>query len=494
MITGSATDSAQHDATGVQAGLVRFCLRRGGTVIGLALALVGVLRYQSQNALVFGRWSLPLFVFAAAIGVLWLFVFIRSWRPPRAVRHTRADLLRAVAGDLAGFVWGVAYALAAVDSPAAGAHLLSGNLFGSSVPQSVVLHFLALTLLFIAAATLVQRVRGRGQNLVVAVMAVGFALLIAEGVVRFRALAMPTTQGFPTYASALWDRRYVLRNTLGFRDREHDIVADSATRRVLLVGDSYAFGTGINRPEDRFGEQLASRLAAMTGSAWEVVNAGQPDRHTLQETQTLRCMLPYRPDLVLLLYVFNDVDYIRPVTLRKGLSEAPRGLLHRLHPARLLYANSFLFQEIYLRVRALSFPPQDNGAGGVDPYLDETLLARHLVDLRAFTDIARAAGADVMVVPFDIGIAADERLRDRYLRFVAAARAMGVPVTSLELAFADRDYSRLFVNALDRHPNELAHRLAADMVAPVVAARVPAPRAPHLAPAARATIDRSCLP
>lgn len=493
MIFNSARDEAENHGV-IEPGIVRFCLRRGGTVIGVALALVGVLQYESENAAILGRWSVPLFVFAAAMGLLWLFMLAQALRRPRPMPRGRVDLLRAIALDLAVGVWGVAYLLAAADSPAAGANLLSGNLFGSAVPMAVALHFIALTLLFIAATTLVKRLRDHGQNFVLTAVAIGVGLLIAEAWVRFRALVAPTTQGFPTYTSALWDRRYVTRNALGFRDREHELVADTGTRRVLLVGDSYVFGTGIKRPEDRFGEQLELRLGAVTATTWEVINAGQPDRHTLHETQTLRCMLPYRPDVVLLLYVFNDVDYIRPVTPREGLSEAPSGLLQRLHPARVLYANFFLFQEMYLRLRALSFARDANPAVDRDPYLDEALLTRHLKDVRAFIDIAASAGAEVMVVPFDIGIAHAGPLRSRYQRFVAAAEVLGIPVTSLEPAFARRNYSRLFVSALDRHPNELAHRLAADVVAPVVAARMRPIRDRHVGPALGATVHRSCLP
>ena len=74
-----------------------------------------------------------------------------------------------------------------------------------------------------------------------------------------------------------------------------------------------------------------------------------------------------RPDAVVLLYVFNDIDYLRPATPRTGWGT--------LHPAGILFRNSYLFQEIYLRVRASGLvgnprPP--------DPYFDAAVLARHI--------------------------------------------------------------------------------------------------------------------
>ena len=65
------------------------------------------------------------------------------------------------------------------------------------------------------------------------------------------------------------------------------------------------------------------------------------DRHTLEEIEMLRVACGTRPDVVVV-YVFNDVDCLRPVAVRSLLSESPRSLLGRLHPARVLYRNSTL--------------------------------------------------------------------------------------------------------------------------------------------------------
>ena len=449
---------------------MRLCRRRFGTVIGLALALGGVLQYESENASLFGRWSVPLFAFAGFLALVWIWTLTRALKAPKSPTTGVVDLLRVVLIEAGMLVWGTAYFVAAMDSPSAGANLLSANLFGSAVPVAVVLHFVAIALFFGAAVTFLPRLADRWQQPALLVMGIVLGLLIAEGWVRLRALLLPVTQGFPTYTSALWERRYVQWNASGFRDAERNLASDTRIGRILLVGDSYVFGTGIRRPEHRLGEQLASLLNARATRSWEVINAGRPDRHTLHEMQTLRCMLQYRPDVVILIYVFNDIDYLRPVTIREGLSEAPRGLIQRVHPSRLLYANSFLFQELYLRLRAVTLGRQDRH-GERDPYADAALLSAHLRDVRTFQEIAQSAGADVLVVPFDIGIAEDQWLLTRYRNFVSEARRMGIAIASLESTFANQEYDGLYVNALDRHPNESAHRLAAEAIAPLIASR-----------------------
>lgn len=449
--------------------VVRLSSRGGGRVVGIALMLLGMLQYRSERATVLGRWSTPLLSIALGLFLLWVILLVRAARGRAVAPVSRAARVRVVTADTAVLVWGLGYFLAALDSPLAGASLISGNLLGSSVPVSIILYWLALALLTAAAATAVARFSGTRANVATLVAATVVAFVLCEGWQRFRALATPETQGFPTYRAELWDRRHVALNRLGFRDGERNLVAQPGGRRVLLVGDSYTFGTGINRTQDRFGERLQRHLESLTGTPWEVINAGQPDRHTLEETQTLLCMLPFRPDVVVLVYVFNDIDYLRAVIPRPGVSEAPRGILQRLHPVRLLYINSFLFQQVYVRLRALASHRGTAKLRLDDPYLDRSLLSRHMQDLARFIEIARASGAAALIVPFDIGVTADAGLRRRYQTFIAAARAMEIPVIELDAAFAGEEFARLSINVLDRHPNELANRIAADAVAPTIA-------------------------
>ena len=100
-------------------------------------------------------------------------------------------------------------------------------------------------------------------------------------------------------------------NALGLRGPERARKA-AGTRRVLLVGDSYAFGLGVAE-----GDSIAARLeerlnAAPAGGGEararvEVVNCGVPAYQTEQERLLLeRVGFALEPDVVVLLYFAND--------------------------------------------------------------------------------------------------------------------------------------------------------------------------------------------
>jgi lysophospholipase L1-like esterase len=94
---------------------------------------------------------------------------------------------------------------------------------------------------------------------------------------------------------------------LGFRDdpvvpkRPHEL-------RILLLGDSVAFGWGVRREE-----ALESRLESLLAAAWDrpvsVVNTAVGGYNTVQELAVLRRYgEPLEADAVLLLYVSNDIQ------------------------------------------------------------------------------------------------------------------------------------------------------------------------------------------
>src|SRR5207302_2554348 len=112
-------------------------------------------------------------------------------------------------------------------------------------------------------------------------------LVLGEGIVRVKAVVAPAIEGYPTYSTKLWERKYVHLNREGFRDEEHTVINHSDAHRLLILGDSFAFGYGINRVEDRFGEQLGKMLDENTPYCWEIINGSHPDTHTLHHIDFL---------------------------------------------------------------------------------------------------------------------------------------------------------------------------------------------------------------
>ena len=162
-----------------------------------------------------------------------------------------------------------------------------------------------------------------------AIMALSFALaalcvctLLLEGYLRVFKPSRNLTPG--TFISDV-NRRYKLRphftgktfgqpyaiNSMGFRDHDYDLlVKGENVERVLCVGDSFTFGVGLDL-EDTYPKQLERLLQReFPGKRLEVVNCGVPSYNTVRECEFIvHEALIYKPDLIVLSYVFNDSEY-----------------------------------------------------------------------------------------------------------------------------------------------------------------------------------------
>jgi hypothetical protein len=358
----------------------------------------------------------------------------------------------------------------------AGGRLVDFVFFGGVAPGAMPLEWLSMTLIFVAVALATARVslggvdpasgtyRRRVSALLVFV-SVGTALVLLEGAVRMANLVRPVTQGFPSKPSLLWQRRFVRLNSLGYRDREHTLSVPAGTKRILLIGDSYAFGAGIDDVEERLGDRLETGLNRLRGEArYDVINAGKPDTHTHHHIETLQRTLAFRPAYVFLIYVFNDIEHVTQPS-RSVITDL-RGPLSRLHPLRLAVLNSHFGEQVFLRVRQHLYRWAWSGSGVTesDPYDNEVTLDAHLEALERFFALCREGTAEARLIPFDTGVQSSPTLAARYERFVKRATERGIPVWSLANAFRGRSYQELRVNALDGHPNGLANKLAADVV------------------------------
>lgn len=101
----------------------------------------------------------------------------------------------------------------------------------------------------------------------------------------------------------------VRTNSLGFRGPEIAKEKPAGTFRILMLGDSVVFGWGVD-DEVTFARRLEAELnARRDGRRYEVVNTGHPMYDTTQEAALLAEEgLALDPDLVILVYVVNDVE------------------------------------------------------------------------------------------------------------------------------------------------------------------------------------------
>lgn len=165
------------------------------------------------------------------------------------------------------------------------------------------------------------RWRAALARLALAGAAVGIALLLAEVALRIADFGYPVLY-VPDPHTGAWHRpgasghwrgeggAWVSINSAGLRDVEHAEGPHPGVMRIAILGDSYAEALSVER-EETFWSQAAQRLAAcpaLGGRSVEPINFGVSGFGTVQELVTLRDRAwRYAPDLVVLLFIPNDV-------------------------------------------------------------------------------------------------------------------------------------------------------------------------------------------
>ena len=164
------------------------------------------------------------------------------------------------------------------------------------------------------------RPRALLANLALSAASIAFTLLICEVALRLLGFlpmyVSPERDRFWQYDPLLgWAHRpgqsgvfetgqfrtFVRINQSGLRDREHTLERPDERQRLLVLGDSFAWGYGVEEAE-RFSQQLEAALDI------EVINAGVSGYSTDQELLWYQqAGVHYEVDLVLLVLTGNDL-------------------------------------------------------------------------------------------------------------------------------------------------------------------------------------------
>lgn len=251
-------------------------------------------------------------------------------------------------------------------------------------------------------------------------------------------------------------------NSLGFRDRDHDVAKPAGTYRILVLGDSIVQGMAIADRERMFTTEMENLLRA-DGHAVEVLNFGVNGYNTRQEVETLRSKgLAYAPDLVILAYCLND-GFLDSGGILTNLRRKEEGRPElKLNPR---LAGSHLYRLVYAVRLARATPtpapvaiPQDRS---------ERLVPDALADLH---DLARVHGFAVLVVGFPFLDVLPDRTDPQLfadVRSWAQKHRFGFLDLTDALAAAGRG-GRIHVDPL--HPNERGAHFVAQALAQAVQA------------------------
>lgn len=197
--------------------------------------------------------------------------------------------------------------------------------------------------------------------------------------------ATPNARGYG------WETTVAI-NSHGFRGREYAKSKAPGTYRIVVLGDSIAFGNRL--AQDETYPAVLEALYQQDGRAVEVLNLGLGGYDTLQEVATLADIgLAFEPDLVILGYCINDI----------GISSGNRDYVERVqHYGHWMYR---LRLAQWIRVRtdrialkwAGSRPEHTrDSANQYSAYLadisQDAVLHEHMTSLRA---VIEAQGVDI---------------------------------------------------------------------------------------------------
>jgi hypothetical protein len=259
----------------------------------------------------------------------------------------------------------------------------------------------------------------------------------------------------------------VQTNSLGFRENEYPVQRQTGTARLVVLGDSFTFGVGVE-----FAEIYPKRLEAALNRSerrHEVINFGVPGYNTSAELATWREVATrYRPDLVIVGYVLNDTEILSDVQSDATQDETAGSWLTSSHLAMKKY--SFFYRFVAPKLGGLA------GLFNVRYAMGRTHQIVRSFDedspgwqasSQALLEIVREvrdSGATTLVVIFPMMVDFKAYpLTQAHSRITAFCRDHGIEVLDLLSTLQGQEVSRMIV-PMDGHPNGIAHRVFADRI------------------------------
>jgi lysophospholipase L1-like esterase len=262
-------------------------------------------------------------------------------------------------------------------------------------------------------------------------------------------------------------------NELRFRDVPPAPVP-AGKRRIVIFGDSFAEGQGVKEHET-MARVLERLLDEQAPGRYEVRNCGRRGLDLPALFGGFEASLRYEPDLVVYALVLNDA--VRPPEFQARQSYVDDWILDRERPPEEEEQETPAF----LRPRLFDFVSQRVEAWRVGRattrwYLDmwgegnPDGWARTQEYLREMDRRLNRRASRLLVAPWPLLVGLESGypfrpIHETVRRFCAGS---GIPYHDMLPLFEGRRSAELWAHPVDRHPNEVAHRLAAESLAPVV--------------------------
>ena len=236
---------------------------------------------------------------------------------------------------------------------------------------------LGVLLLGLMLQHLWTKVRSLAANLLISYFTILIVVVAAEGYFRFffaEASASPLSL-------QRWIEIHFHTNAEGYRDREWQPSDFVDKEVVVVVGDSFTAGIGIDNPDDRYSAVLADLL----GDDYAVVNRGIFGSSTPVQLEGLQSFDLAAPDVVIWQYLINDIEYagLRVGSMPPSVNIPP------------IAQQSYLLNYIAYSYIA---PRVDYWGWQYQQYDNHVVWQLHEAEIQAMVDYVDSIGAELIVV------------------------------------------------------------------------------------------------
>lgn len=313
------------------------------------------------------------------------------------------------------------------------------------------------------------------KNWLLLILAIFISIFFCEVVVRARySYKAPWYEELITQQGQVEIRQY-RKNKLGLRDRDFEASKPSVCRRILILGDSFTWGWGVNNESAVFPKLLEKMLNQKIDIPGvkniEVLNGGMPGSLTDQWVDLLIKTEDYfQPDVVLVVFFLRDGTLVKSIPdffdpIRNNIVERnKKSILYRyLYCYRLLkdYIDRMLVANLYTQKINRAY------LGDKKETVEWEKAKSNIRKIEQYEN-KRSAVAGLVVFPILVELNERYPFREVCNIIMEFATKNNIPAHSLLPAFMGLNGKDLWVAAYDQHPNEKAHLIAAQSMLPFV--------------------------
>lgn len=391
----------------------------------VAVSLLGILPTPIRDAIATPlrllrsrSWLYSLFVLFSLCWLLGLWV---SWRQPTYGR----DLTNAEYAYILFLVWWLVFLLGYGMTRAAATDL--GGRFSKSKFTGVFITLLTFAVIYWGAEAYLR-------IFYITTDAYGF-----------------TAMNYHWYNNFYWGKF----NSLGYRDYEPKPDPDGALTRVAVVGDSFAVGHGITDMDQSFPQMLEKDL----GDSYDVLLVAQSGWDSDVETAYLDGF-PLRPNIVVLSYYLNDIDYL--MTAPEASPDSNFDFIENEN-LQWFVLNFFVPNYIYYNLIQFTSPVRTGNfiSDLINAHMNDELWNQQVGNLQSMVNWNRDHDSRLIVLLWP-HLAAVNESRPATARVREFFESQGVTVVDMTDILQEENPAALFVNRFDTHPSVYAQRLAAD--------------------------------